>query len=102
MQAERNFSFVHLGFGLFYALVTLVAAVLGVLGRDRGQFVFAALFAWLALGEWKDHQPIVACGPGQRRVAARRMGVRLEPAHHSWPRRNCCNCASAHRAGTAG
>ena len=29
-----------------------------------------------------EHQPIAACGPGQRRVAARRMGWRLEPAHH--------------------
>ena len=54
MQAERNYGFVHLGVGLFYAIVTLVAAVLGVLGRDRGQFVFAALFAWLALGEWQN------------------------------------------------
>ena len=54
VQAERNYSFVHLGVGLFYALVTLVAAVLGVLGRDRGQFVFAALFAWLAIGEWQN------------------------------------------------
>ncbi len=51
-QADRNYSFVHLGVGLFYALVALAAALLGVLGRDRGQFVFAALFAWLAIGEW--------------------------------------------------
>ena len=54
VQAERNYSFVHLGVGLFYAIVALAAAVLGVLGRDRGQFVFAALFAWLALGEWQN------------------------------------------------
>ncbi len=53
-QAERNYSFVHLGLGLFYSLATLVAALLGGLGRDRGQFVFAALFAWLALGEWRS------------------------------------------------
>ena len=53
VQAERNYVFVHLGLGLFYALVTLAAALLGVLGRDRGQFVFAALFAWLAIGEWR-------------------------------------------------
>jgi signal transduction histidine kinase/ActR/RegA family two-component response regulator len=52
VQAERNYTFVHLGVGLFYGLVMLIAAVLGVLGRDRGQFVFAALFAWLAIGEW--------------------------------------------------
>ena len=101
-QTERNFGFVHLGLGLFYALVALVAAALGVFGRDRGQFVFAALFGWLALGEWRNHQPVVAAGPGQRRVAARRMGVRLDLLTFSWPRRSCCNCASAHRAGTAG
>ena len=53
VQADRNYSFVHLGVGLFFAIVTLVAAVVGVLGRDRGQFVFGALFAWLALGEWQ-------------------------------------------------
>ena len=53
VQAERNYDFVHLGLGLFYVIVTLVAVALGVFGRDRGQFVFAALFAWLALGEWQ-------------------------------------------------
>jgi signal transduction histidine kinase/CheY-like chemotaxis protein len=52
VQAERSFVFVHLAVGLFYALVTVGAATLGVLGRDRGQFVFASLFAWLAIGEW--------------------------------------------------
>ena len=62
VQAERNYSFVHLGVGLFYAIVTLVAAVLGVLGRDRGQFVFAALFAWLALGEWQNISPSLPAG----------------------------------------
>ena len=53
MQAERNYSFVHLGVGSFHALVALAAAALGMLGRDRGQFVFAALFAWFAIGEWR-------------------------------------------------
>jgi signal transduction histidine kinase/ActR/RegA family two-component response regulator len=53
VQAEQNYSFVHVGLGLFFALVTLAAALLGGLGRDRGQFVFAALFAWLAIGEWR-------------------------------------------------
>ncbi len=53
VQAERNYAFVHIGVGVFYVLVTLGAAVLGVIGRDRGQFVFAALFAWLAIGEWQ-------------------------------------------------
>ena len=47
-QAEQNYNFVHLGVGVFYVIVALVAASLGVFGRDRGQFVFAALFAWLA------------------------------------------------------
>jgi signal transduction histidine kinase/ActR/RegA family two-component response regulator len=61
-QADRNFSFVHLGLGLFYALVTLVAAALGRLGRDRGHFVFAALFAWLALGEWSSISPALPAG----------------------------------------
>ena len=57
VQTERNYVFVHLGVGVFYALVALAAAVLGVLGRDRGQFVFAALFAWLAIGEWRNIGP---------------------------------------------
>ena len=61
-QADRNFSSVHLGLGLFYALVALVAAALGGLGRDRGQFVFAALFAWLALGEWTSISPSLPAG----------------------------------------
>jgi signal transduction histidine kinase/ActR/RegA family two-component response regulator len=54
VQAEQNYSLVHLGLGLFYALVALAATLLGVLGRDRGQFFFGALFAWLALGEWRN------------------------------------------------
>ena len=62
VQAERNYSFVHLGVGVFYVIVALVAAVLGVLGRDRGQFVFAALFAWLALGEWQNISPSLPAG----------------------------------------
>ena len=62
VQAERNYGFVHLGVGLFYAIVALVAAVLGVLGRDRGQFVFAALFAWLAIGEWRNISPSLPAG----------------------------------------
>ncbi len=57
VQTGRNFVFVHLGLGLFYALVTLAAVLLGVFGRDRGQFAFAALFAWLALGEWQFISP---------------------------------------------
>ncbi|HEY6136122.1 MAG TPA: ATP-binding protein [Rubrivivax sp.] len=61
-QAERNYGFVHLGFGLLYALVTVVAALLGVFGRDRGQFVFAALFAWLAIGQWRGISPSLPAG----------------------------------------
>ena len=61
-QADRNFSSVHLGLGLFYALVALVAAALGGLGRDRGQFVFGALFAWLAVGEWRSISPSLPVG----------------------------------------
>ena len=102
VQAERNYSFVHLGVGLFYAIVTLVAAVLGVLGRDRGQFVFAALFAWLAIGEWQDISASLPAGLASGVWPPGVWDVRLEPAHASWPRRSCCKCASAHRAGTAG
>jgi signal transduction histidine kinase len=53
VQTERNYVFVHVGVGAVYVLIALAAALLGALGRDRGQFVFAALFAWLALGEWQ-------------------------------------------------
>ncbi len=35
------------------ALIAVVAAAVGVLGRDRGQFVFAVYFAWLAIGQWQ-------------------------------------------------
>ena len=54
VQTERNYAFVHLGVGVFYVIVAVAAAVLGVLGRDRGQFVFAVLFAWLAIAEWQN------------------------------------------------
>ncbi|MDZ7591370.1 MAG: ATP-binding protein [Rubrivivax sp.] len=54
VQADQNYKFTHLGLGLFYAIVTLAAILLGVFGRDRGQFVFAALFAWVVLGEWQN------------------------------------------------
>jgi signal transduction histidine kinase/CheY-like chemotaxis protein len=62
VQAQQNYNFVHLGGGVFYVIVTLVAASLGVFGRDRGQFVFAALFAWLALGEWVNISPSLPAG----------------------------------------
>ena len=47
---------------MFYVIAALVAAALGMLGRDRGQFVFAALFAWLALGEWQFISPLLPAG----------------------------------------
>jgi len=53
VQGYQNYTLVHFGIGVLYVIVTLLAASLGVLGRDRGQFVFAALFAWLAIGEWR-------------------------------------------------
>ena len=40
-------------------MAALVAVALGVLGRDGGQFVFAALFAWLAIGEWQFISPLL-------------------------------------------
>jgi signal transduction histidine kinase/ActR/RegA family two-component response regulator len=57
VQAESNFTVLHLGLGVFTALVALVALGLGVLGRDRSQFAFAALFAWLAFGRWASISP---------------------------------------------
>jgi signal transduction histidine kinase/ActR/RegA family two-component response regulator len=62
VQGEQSLLLVHLGVGVLYLIVTLVAAALGVFGRDRGQFVFAALFAWLALGEWAEMSPSLPAG----------------------------------------
>ena len=62
VQAERNYSFFHVGLGLFYAIVALLAVMLGVLGRDRGQFVYAAPFAWLAIDEWRSISPSLPAG----------------------------------------
>jgi len=53
-QTERNFGFLNLALVLFYAVVALAAAALAVFRRDRGQFVFAALFGWSALGNWRN------------------------------------------------
>ena len=61
-QAERTYTFGHLGFGVFYAIIALAATVLGVFSRDRGQLVFAALFAWLVFGEWKNISPSLPAG----------------------------------------
>ena len=76
-QTERNFGFLNLALGLFYAVVALAAAALGVFRRDRGQFVFAALFGWSRPRQLEESQHGVAARPGQRSVAARPMGVRL-------------------------
>ena len=54
---EQHLLLVHLAVGVLYLIVTLVATALGVFGRDRGQFVFAALFAWLAIVEWGGISP---------------------------------------------
>jgi signal transduction histidine kinase len=62
VQAERNYVIAHVGSGVFYVLVALAAALLGSVGRDRGQFVFAALFAWLALGAWERISPSLPAG----------------------------------------
>jgi signal transduction histidine kinase/CheY-like chemotaxis protein len=62
VQGEQNWLLLHLGVGVLYFIVTLVAAALGVFGRDRGQFVFAALFAWLTLGEWAEISPSLPAG----------------------------------------
>ena len=66
VQAERNYAFVHLGFGVVYVIVALAAALLGTLGRDRGQFVFVALFTWLAIGEWVNISPSLPAGLASR------------------------------------
>jgi signal transduction histidine kinase/ActR/RegA family two-component response regulator len=62
VQAGQNSTFVLLGAVQFYALVALVAAVLGVFGRDRSQFLYAALFAWSAIREWEFVSPWLPAG----------------------------------------
>jgi signal transduction histidine kinase/ActR/RegA family two-component response regulator len=62
VQAAQNHNLVQVGFGVVYVIVTLFAAALGVLGRDRGQFVYAALFAWLAIGAWRIVSPALPPG----------------------------------------
>jgi signal transduction histidine kinase/ActR/RegA family two-component response regulator len=57
VQSAQNRNFVEVGLGIVYVLVALLATALGALGRDRGQFVFAALFAWLAIGAWRNISP---------------------------------------------
>ena len=48
----RRYDFLHLTLALGCALTAVVALVLGVVGRDGRQFLFALLFAWLVIGEW--------------------------------------------------
>jgi signal transduction histidine kinase/ActR/RegA family two-component response regulator len=62
VQGEQNLLLGHLALGVLYLIVTLVAAALGAFGRDRGQFVFAALFAWLAVVEWGGLSPSLPAG----------------------------------------
>jgi signal transduction histidine kinase/ActR/RegA family two-component response regulator len=57
VQGAQNRNFAQVGLGVVYVIVTLLATALGVFGRDRGQFVFAALFAWLAIGAWQSISP---------------------------------------------
>ena len=57
VQGVQNRDVVRAGLGVVYIIVTLLAAALGMLGRDRGQLVFAALFAWLAVGAWRTISP---------------------------------------------
>ena len=102
VQADRNFSFVHLGVGLFYVIGTLVAVVLGVLGRDRGQFVFAALFAWLAVGEWQRLSASLPPGLASGVWPPALWAWRLELPPDAGRGAAAASCASAHRAGTAG
>jgi signal transduction histidine kinase/ActR/RegA family two-component response regulator len=57
VQAQDNYNFVRLGAGVVSLIATLAAVLLGVVGRDRGQFVFAALFAWSAINGWQAISP---------------------------------------------
>jgi signal transduction histidine kinase/ActR/RegA family two-component response regulator len=57
VQAQDNYTFVRLGAGVVSLIAMVAAVLLGVVGRDRGQFVFAALFAWLAIGGWQAISP---------------------------------------------
>ena len=62
VQAQDNYNFVRLGSGVLFLIVALAAVLLGVFGRDRGQFVFAALFAWSAISGWMAISPSLPAG----------------------------------------
>ncbi len=57
VQAQSTYNFVRLGAGAVSLIATLAAVLLGVVGRDRGQLVFAALFAWSAINGWQAISP---------------------------------------------
>ena len=50
--SDRDFPSVAIG--TLSLVLTLAALALGFVNRDRAQFVFAAAFAWFALGAWSD------------------------------------------------
>ena len=52
VQAQSTYNFVRLGAGAVSLIAMVAAVLLGVVGRDRGQLVFAALFAWSAINGW--------------------------------------------------
>jgi signal transduction histidine kinase/CheY-like chemotaxis protein len=62
VQAQDNYNFTRLGTGVVSLIVTLAAVLLGVFGRDRGQFVFAALFAGSTIREWGAISPSLPAG----------------------------------------
>jgi signal transduction histidine kinase/ActR/RegA family two-component response regulator len=57
VQAQDNYTFVRLGAGVVSLIAMLAAVLLVVVGRDRGQFVFVALFAWSAINGWQAISP---------------------------------------------
>jgi hypothetical protein len=51
IQAQRDYDFLHFGIATVYACIALVAAGLGVMGRDRGLWLLAVYFAFLIVNE---------------------------------------------------
>ena len=62
MQEEHDRDFFRFARGMICVVAAVVAAVLGWRSRDRAQFVFAALFAWSALEEWKALSALLTPG----------------------------------------
>ena len=50
IQADRNHQFLNFGLAVAYALFALLAALLAVVNRDRGLWVFALYFGMLTAG----------------------------------------------------